>query len=151
MKSQMILIVEDSEEDYESVLRAFKTVHLNNPFMWCKSGRMALDYLRGEGAFKGIDGRQRPGLILLDLNMPGIDGHKTLQMIKSDPDHKQIPVIILSTKKNEKDISACFSEGANSYIQKPVTFEGLIGAIKTLKEFWFEISLLPKQEEKPPV
>lgn len=150
MKPQMILIVEDSEEDYESVMRAFKLVQLNNPFMWCKSGRMALDYLRGEGAFLDLVDRQRPGLILLDLNMPGIDGHKTLQMIKSDPDHKHIPVIILSTSGHEKDISACFTEGANSYIQKPVTFEGLVGAIKTLKEFWLDISQLPKEAEKPP-
>jgi CheY-like chemotaxis protein len=139
-KSPLILIVEDSEEDYEAALRAFKAAQLNNPFFWCKSGRMAMDYLRREGAFKGID-TASPGLILLDLNMPGIDGHKTLQFIKGDPQFKDIPVIILTTSGHERDITACYREGANSYIQKPITFEGLSGAIKGMKEASFEISL----------
>jgi two-component system response regulator len=142
-ESQILLIVEDNAEDCEAITRAFKKVQLRNPIFWCKSGQEALDYLKGEGSFK--DKQQLPGLILLDLNMPGIDGQKTLQIIKKDENLKKIPVIILTTSGNERDIAASFQEGANSYVQKPVTFEGLINAMKGLKEYWFEISILPKE------
>lgn len=140
-KAQTILIVEDSEEDYEAVLRAFKAVHLNNPFFWCKSGRMAMDYLKRDGVFKDEE-TQIPGLILLDLNMPGIDGHKTLQMIRKDDELRDIPVVILTTSGHDRDITACFTAGANSYIQKPVTFKGLADAIKDMKDFRFELSAI---------
>lgn len=137
-KGKLILIVEDSEEDYEAVIRLFKKVHLSNPSYWCRSGRSALDYLKHEGEYRNSD-QPRPGLILLDLNMPGIDGHKTLQMIRGEETLKDIPVVILTTSGNAQDINSCYQEGANSYIQKPVTFENLLDAIKELKEFWFEI------------
>jgi two-component system response regulator len=142
--AQSILIVEDSEDDFEATIRAFKKANLYNPVSWCKSGKEALDFLNQEGAYKEPGKAERPGLVLLDLNMPGIDGRKTLQIIKGNESLKRIPVIILTTSADEKDVEACYQMGANTYVQKPVSFEGLIEAIKRLKEYWFEIALLPK-------
>lgn len=132
-----ILLVEDSEDDYEATVRAFKKANLRNAISWCRSGQEAIDFLKTE----------KPGMILLDLNMPGMDGRKTLQVIKENEALKQIPVIILTTSGDEKDIQACYRMGANTYVQKPVSFTGLIEAITRLKEYWFEIALLPKEPE----
>jgi CheY-like chemotaxis protein len=144
-QSQSILLVEDNPDDYESTCRAFKKANLSNPVVWCQSGRDALDYLKCEGAYKDAGISSRPGLVLLDLNMPGVDGRKTLEVIKQDNALKRIPVIILTTSADERDIKACYQAGANTYVQKPVSFDGLIEAIKRLKAYWFEIALLPKE------
>jgi len=141
-QTQSILIVEDSEDDYEATIRAFKKTNLHNPVHWCKSGQEALDFLKAAGE------NSMPGLILLDLNMPGMDGRKTLELIKQDVKLKWIPVIVLTTSGDERDIDACYQIGANTYVQKPVNFDGLIEAIKRLKEYWFEIALLPKEEKR---
>jgi CheY-like chemotaxis protein len=144
-QSQIILIVDDYEEDYMAIQRIFQKVQLLNPIFWCKSGQEALDYLRHEGAYKDTEKHAKPGLILLDLKMPGMDGHRTLQTIRADPELKDIPVIILTTSGSDRDITASSREGADAYVQKPVTFEGLLGAIHGLKEFWFEISLMSRK------
>jgi two-component system response regulator len=144
-QSQSILLVEDNQDDYEAICRAFKKANLRNPIVWCKSGRDALDFLKREGNHEDAGIASRPGLVLLDLNMPGIDGRKTLDLIKQDTALKQIPVIILTTSADERDVEACYRAGANTYVQKPVSFEGLIEAIRRLKAYWFEIALLPKE------
>jgi two-component system response regulator len=144
-QSQSILLVEDNQDDYEATCRAFKKANLCNPVVWCKSGQDALDCLKHQGAYGGHRKVTRPGLILLDLNMPGMDGRKALEAIKRDNDLKRIPVIILTTSADERDIHACYQSGANTYVQKPVSFEGLIEAIRRLKAYWFEIALLPKE------
>jgi two-component system, response regulator len=143
--SQCILLVEDNQDDYEATSRAFKKANLCNPIVWCKSGRDAMDFLKREGAYRDANDISRPGLVLLDLNMPGLDGRKTLDLIKQDQTLKQIPVIILTTSADERDIQACYQTGANTYVQKPVSFDGLIEAIRRLKAYWFEIALLPKE------
>lgn len=134
---QSLLVVEDSEDDYEAASRAFKKAGVQNPIYWCRSGEDALNFLRTRAA--GL-----PGLILLDLNMPGIDGRKTLQIIKQDPDLKQIPVVILTTSNDEQDVSSCYKMGANTFVRKPMDFDGLIDAVRRLKEYWFELALLPR-------
>ena len=144
-QSQSILLVEDNQDDYEATYRAFKKANLCNPIVWCKSGRDALDCLRQVGTHEDANSGSRPGLVLLDLNMPGMDGRKTLEAIKQDGTLKQIPVIVLTTSADERDIHACYQAGANTYVQKPVSFEGLIRAIARLKAYWFEIALLPKE------
>jgi two-component system response regulator len=140
---QPLLLIEDSADDYEATMRAFQKANLRNPVLWCQSGQEALDLLRGAGKYAGkqIAG---PGLIMLDLNMPGMDGRQTLKFIKEDRSLMQIPVIVLTTSADERDIDICYRMGANSYVQKPVSFDGLIDAIRRLKAYWFEIALLPK-------
>lgn len=137
-ESQCILIVEDSDDDFYATQRAFNKANLHNPIEHASSGEAALKFLQSSG-------QNKPGLILLDLNMPGMDGRKTLEHIKKDESLKTIPVIILTTSNDERDIDKCYEMGANTYIQKPVDFDGLIGAMKQLKEYWFEIALLPKR------
>jgi two-component system response regulator len=135
-KSQPILIVEDSEDDFEAAKRAFSKTNLHNPIRHATSGEAALAYLRSA--------EEKPGIILLDLNMPGLDGRKTLDVIKHSPEFRTIPVVVLTTSADERDVAACYEMGANTYIQKPVDFDGLMTAIRQLKEYWFEIALLPK-------
>ncbi len=139
-ETQPILIVEDSLDDFEAAKRAFSKANLNNPIKHAMSGEEAIAYLKSDSLAK-------PGIILLDLNMPGLDGRKTLEIIKRTPELKRIPIVILTTSDDERDVSACYEMGANTYIQKPVDFDGLIAAIKQLKEYWFEIALLPKEAE----
>ncbi|MDM9619036.1 two-component system response regulator [Rhizobium sp. AC44/96] len=134
-ETQPILIVEDSEDDFEATIRAFKRANLKNPVQWAASGHEALDILEKTPT--------RPGLILLDLNMPGLDGRKTLEAIKSNANWRKIPVVILTTSDDERDIEGCYALGANTYVQKPVDLDGLFAAIQRLKEYWFEIAILP--------
>lgn len=136
-ESQPILIVDDSPDDVEATKRAFSRANLRNEIHHAESGEVALRLL-------SRDDEQRPGIILLDLNMPGLDGRKTLEIIKKSQHLKSIPVVILTTSSDERDVEACYALGANTYIQKPVDFDGLIAAIRRLKEYWFEIALLPK-------
>lgn len=136
--SQPILIVEDSADDFEATKRAFSRANLRNTIVRAETAEEALAYLRSDTA-------TRPGLILLDLNLPGLDGRRTLEIIKRDAALKSIPVVVLTTSDDERDIAACYELGANTYIQKPVDFDGLISAIRRLKEYWFEIALLPKE------
>lgn len=138
-----ILLVEDNIDDYEATVRSFKQAHLDNPIHWCKSGKDALDYLRQEGKYAGTN-TARPGLVLLDLNMPGIDGRKTLAIVKQDKELRQIPIVVLTTSADEKDVAQCYELGASTYIQKPVNFDGLVEAISRIKEYWFGIALLPR-------
>jgi two-component system response regulator len=137
LESQPILIVEDSPDDFEATKRAFTKANLRNRIHRAESGEEALSFLRN-------DSNPRPGIILLDLNMPGLDGRKTLEIIKQTRALQSIPVVILTTSNDERDVEACYKLGANTYIQKPVDFDGLIAAIRRLKEYWFEIAILPK-------
>lgn len=145
--SRVILLVEDNEADAFSVKRAFKNAGLNNPIEHVKRGEHALDYLNASGEFTGREPAANPGLMLLDLNMPGLDGIEVLRSVRADDRFKAMPVIILTTSTHDRDIESCYREGANSYIQKPVDFDGLIDAIKRLKEFWFELVILPRQDK----
>jgi len=139
-----ILLVEDNKDDYEATVRSFKEAHFDNPIHWCKGGKDALDYLKREGKYAGDATLARPALVLLDLNMPGIDGRKTLAVIKENQSLKKIPVVILTTSADERDIEQCYELGASTYIQKPVDFDGLVDAIGRIKDYWFGIALLPR-------
>ena len=137
LELQPILIVDDNQDDFEATKRAFSKTNLRNPITYARSGEEALRYLRS-----AEDGK--PGIILLDLNMPGLDGRQTLEAIKRNAELRKIPVVVLTTSDDERDVKRCYELGANTYIQKPVDFDGLIAAIQQLKEYWFEIALLPK-------
>jgi CheY-like chemotaxis protein len=142
--NQPILLVEDSPEDYEATLRAFRRSGLKNPVIRCEDGEEALDYLYRRGAWVDPERSPRPGVVLLDLNLPGTDGRQVLSEIKRDERLKDIPVVVLTTSSDERDIKACYQAGANSYIQKPVDIDGFVKAIERLNGYWFEVVILPK-------
>lgn len=142
--NRTILLVEDNEADAFSVQRAFKKAGLMNPIMHVTSGEQALDFLNRTGEFAEHPEDDQPVMVLLDLNMPGMDGIELLRVIRHDSKRNLLPVIILTTSTDDRDIENCYREGANSYIQKPVDFDGLIEAIKRLKEFWFELVIVPR-------
>lgn len=143
----VILLVDDNEDDYEATERSFRKASFMNPLHWCRSGQDALDYLHGEGSYKDDKTVGIPTLILLDLNMPGMDGRRVLEFIKEDDVLRSIPIIILTTSSDERDIKRCYCLGASTYIQKPVGFENLIEAARRIKEYWFGVALLPKVSE----
>lgn len=142
--NQPILLVEDSPEDYEATARAFGKSGLKNPIVRCEDGDTALDYLFRRGDYADPETSPRPGVILLDLNLPGTDGREVLQEIKRHEQLRHIPVIVLTTSTDERDVDACYQSGANSYIQKPVDMDGFIRAIERLNGYWFEVVVLPK-------
>jgi CheY-like chemotaxis protein len=148
--NHLILVVEDSDVDYETTLRAFKKSSMANPVHRCEDGEDALDYLFHRNRYSSAQKFPLPDLILLDLNLPGTDGREVLEEIKKDPKLKSIPVIVLTTSSHDKDIEVCYRSGANSYIQKPVDLQGFFAAIQRLKDFWFEVVLLPKHKELSP-
>jgi CheY-like chemotaxis protein len=141
-----ILLVEDSPEDYEATVRAFKKVGLVNPIFRCEDGDDALDYLYQRGRYADAATAPRPGIILLDLNLPGTDGREVLAAIKGEASLRSIPVVVLTTSTDERDVERCYAAGANSYMTKPVDLDGFMGAIRRLKEFWFEVVIVPKAE-----
>jgi CheY-like chemotaxis protein len=142
--NQPILLVEDSPEDFEATVRAFKRSGLKNPIFRCEDGDGALDFLYQRGPYTDPEKAPRPGVILLDLNLPGTDGREVLAEIKRDESLRPIPVIVLTTSNDDRDVEACYQAGANSYIQKPVDMEGFVRAIERLKGYWFEVVVLPK-------
>jgi CheY-like chemotaxis protein len=140
---QPILLVEDSPEDYAATVRSLRKAGLANPIFHCEDGDQALDFLYGRGAYASQPA-PRPGLILLDLNLPGTDGRAVLSQIKSDENLSAIPVIVLTVSDQPQDVQACYRAGGNSYVKKPVDVAGFIQAIGRLANYWFEIVVLPK-------
>ncbi len=141
--TQTILLVEDNPEDRETTIRAFKKSGISNPIHECEDGDETLDYLFRRGKYELPENSPRPGIILLDLNMPGTDGFEVLAQIKTDSKLRRIPIIVLTTSSDSRDIDKCYAAGANSYVQKPVNLASFIKAIERLKEYWLEISILP--------
>lgn len=140
-----LLLVEDSPEDFEATVRALRKAGLANPIVRCEDGDDALDFLHRRGRYAEASA-PRPGIVLLDLNLPGTDGREVLAEIKGDPALRSIPVVILTTSTDERDVERCYIAGANSYVKKPVDLDGFMRAIQRLKEFWFEIVIVPRTE-----
>jgi len=145
--SDPILLVEDSPEDCEATIRAIHKSELTNPIVHCASGDLALDYLHRRGAYTDPTISPRPCLILLDLNLPGTDGRQVLEEVKGVPSLRPIPVIVFTTSADRRDIEACYRAGANSYIQKPVDLTSLLQAVQRIKDFWFDMVIVPNVEE----
>ena len=138
-----ILMADDDEEDRMLARDAFAESRLANRLRFVVNGEDLLDYLCHRGAYTDHKSAPRPGLILLDLNMPRKDGREALKEIKGNPELRQIPVIVLTTSKAEEDIVRSYDMGVNSFITKPVTFEGLVAVVRELGHYWFEIVALP--------
>lgn len=139
----VVLLAEDDEDDYQLTLHAFKEAGVANEVRWVRDGVELMDYL-----LKGLspDGRQtcpRPALILLDLNMPRMNGREALAKIKSHPDLRQIPVVILTTSKAKSDILQTYDLGVNSFFQKPVRFQQFVDLIRIMSKYWLDAVKLP--------
>ncbi len=143
---EIILIIEDNDVDFEITTRAFRKAKIANQIQRCEDGDLALDYLYHRGDYVDSNKFPTPSVILLDLNLPGIDGREVLQKIKIDEHLKRIPVIVLTTSNDKRDIEECYRLGANSYVQKPVQFERFLDAIIRLTDYWLGISILPPAE-----
>jgi len=143
--AQAILIVDDSDDDYDTTVRALKTgTTLKNPIYRCEDGEDVLDYLFRRGSYTDPASAPRPGIIILDLNMPGTDGRRVLTEIKNDADLKSIPTIVMTNSDDERDITACYKLGANTYMRKLLDWPHFLKAMTRLREYWFEIAVLPK-------
>lgn len=139
-----ILVCDDDEDDRMLTRQALVDAHISNQLRFVEDGEQLLDYLYQRGAFAGETGSApRPGLILLDLNMPKMDGREALRRIKVDITLSDIPVVVLSTSGLDEDVIRSYRLGVNSFITKPVTFSGLVEAMNVFGRYWLEIVELP--------
>ena len=138
-----ILLVEDDPDDAEMTIDAMRKNNLANKLIHMVDGEQALDFLFGTGKFIGRDTDLKPRLILLDLKMPKVDGMEVLEKVKSNEATKKIPVVILTSSKEDPDVSKCYELGANGYIVKPVEFEGFMRAVSELGMYWMLLNHAP--------
>ena len=142
-KTVTIVMADDDLEDQMLVRNAWLKSRLSNDLRFVDDGEQLMDYLYRRGAYADPIDSPRPGVILLDLNMPRKDGYEALEEIKNDPGLRRIPVVVLTSSKAEEDIIRSYNLGVSGFIAKPVTFGGLVEAIKALGRYWFEIVELP--------
>jgi CheY-like chemotaxis protein len=143
MNSRTILLVEDNPSDVELTKRALEKNHILNTIVVAEDGQEALDYLWGKGKFSERDLSEMPAVILLDLKLPKIDGHEVLKRIRADKRTHRLPVVILTSSKEEQDVAASYDLGVNSYIRKPVDFEHFAECVKHLGLYWLIINEPP--------
>lgn len=141
--STTILLVEDNADDAAMTIQSLHQSNIRNKIIHCLTGDQALDFLFHRGEYAAQDDAL-PGMILLDLNLPGTDGREVLEEIKADHKLRLIPVIVLTTSSDERDVARCYEYGANSYVVKPVNFDGFITAMERLSGYWLEIAVIPK-------
>ena len=148
-KAVTILMADDDADDRDFARTAMEESRLANELRFVEDGEELLDYLYRRGRYADPKDSPRPGLILLDLNMPRKDGREALREIKGDPALRHIPVVVLTTSKTEEDILRSYDLGANCFITKPVTFEGLVDVVKVLDKHWFQLVELPPDSDTP--
>lgn len=146
-KSIVILMADDDADDRLLTKRALEQNNIVNDFRYVEDGEQLIDYLNHQGKYSDPADSPRPGLILLDLNMPRKDGREALGEIKKDESLRRIPIVILTTSKEEEDVLRSYDLGVNSYITKPVTFQGLVDAMKTIGRYWLDIVKLPMDDD----
>lgn len=140
-----ILYAEDDPDDRLLAEMAHRDSGAANPLVFVGDGKEALEYLRQTGRHADRAGSLRPGIVLLDLNMPGIDGRETLRIIRADPLLRRIPVVILTTSAADDDVATSYDAGANAYIVKPSAFASLVHIFDCLSRFWFEVSSIARE------
>jgi CheY-like chemotaxis protein len=143
-----ILMADDDSDDRLMMKEALQENRLANDLRFVEDGEELMDYLLRRGEFASPEKSPRPGLILLDLNMPRKDGREALQEIKSHQQLRSIPVVVLTTSKAEEDVYRTYNLGVNSFVSKPVTFDSLVSIVRELGRYWFELVELPPSKEK---
>lgn len=143
MKSNVILLVEDNPDDVDLTLLAFEEGGICNDVVVTRDGAEALEYLSGTGKYEGRDPKEVPAVILLDLKLPKIDGLEVLRRIRENQDLRALPVVILTSSKEEEDIIKSYNLGANAYVRKPVDYNEFVRAAKTLGLFWLVLNEAP--------
>jgi CheY-like chemotaxis protein len=143
MKDGDLLLIEDNPDDVILTKRALKQHNIANEIVVAHDGVEALEYLRGEGAYAGRDTNILPNVILLDLKMPRMGGLEFLKIIRSDERTKLLPVVILTSSREERDVVESYNLGANSYVQKPVDFDQFTAAVKELGLYWLLLNVVP--------
>lgn len=138
-----LLTIEDSDEDFVAFERVVRQLSINKPIFRCTDGEDALEFLYHTGKYNATCNAPRPAIILLDLNLPGMDGRDVLWHIKQDPDLQNIPVVVFTTSSNPTDIEVCYQRGVNGYIVKPIDTNKLIWTIKLFMSYWFDVTTLP--------
>jgi len=141
-----ILLVEDGRMDVELTLDAFREARLCNTVEVAGTGEQALDYLFGRGGYTERSKYPLPDLILLDLKLPGIDGHEVLRQIKSTDILKRIPVVVLTSSRESRDRDLSYDYGVNSFLVKPITFDGFMDVVKKVDDYWLSLNVPPSDE-----
>ncbi len=142
-KPACILLVDDSRMDIELTLDAFREAHLSNRIEVAMGGQLALDYLFGADAYADRTRYPLPDLVLLDLKMPGIDGFEVLRRLKAHVPLRRVPVVILTSSQEEGDRAISYDNGANSYLVKPVSFQGFVEIIRKIEDYWLTLNVGP--------
>lgn len=143
MSDKTILLVEDNPSDIALTERALKRNNISNPLVVAQDGQEGVDYLFGEGAYAGRDTARQPVVVLLDLKLPKLDGLEVLRRIRADARTRRIPVVILTSSREEQDIAAGYDLGVNSYIRKPVDFQQFTETVRQLGLYWLVINEAP--------
>lgn len=139
-----ILLVEDNPDHAELTMRAPRDGNMLNDVYWVKDGEEALDFLHHRGRYAGGVEVPRPGLVLLDIKLPKVDGHEVLRQIKADEGLRPIPVVMLTTSEREDEVAEAYRAGANSFVSKPVRFSDFVQKVKSVKLYWVLTNLLPE-------
>lgn len=149
MPERTILLVEDNPADITLTIRALKRANIANELVVARDGVEALDYLFGTGGYNGRDKNQLPVVVLLDLKLPKIDGIEVLKRIRTDPVTKLLPVVVLTSSKEQSDVAACYEFACNSYVRKPVDFNQFAEAVKQLGLYWLVLNEPPSVKGAP--
>ena len=143
-KVPSILLVEDNQDHAELTLKALKNGQGSHTVIWVKDGEEALDYLQRRGRWADETKSPRPGLVLLDVNLPKVGGHEVLRRIKNDEELRSIPVVMLTTTDRAEEVAASYQAGVNSFVTKPVKFSDFVERIKNVKGYWILTNRLPE-------
>jgi len=143
MRHKTLLLVEDNPDDEALTLRALRKYNLANEVVVARDGQEALDYLFGDGRFSGRDTSQLPQVILLDLKLPKVDGLQVLERLRAHPQTSRVPVVVLTSSNEERDLIRSYDLGANSYVRKPVNFEEFLEAARQLGLYWLVLNEVP--------
>jgi CheY-like chemotaxis protein len=144
-KQPLILLVDDDRMDVELILDGFQEAKLVGGVQVASSGQAALDYLFGAGPYADRDLHPLPDLVLLDLKMPGVDGFEVLRRVKSTPGLKRLPIVILTSSREDSDRTATYDGGANSYLVKPTSLDGFLGTVRRIEEYWLAFNVGPPE------